>query len=142
MIQGNRQPDDRFRPKDQLYRRCKIEEIIDGHLTGVSLRLDDMSTNWSKYSKPWDVIFDYPGYGIARFRVLDLPTDLPTEDPPGATVASHSFRPQHRPCQNNYAHTEIWAFSEGQRKPRVNSNTVKKEFRQLMSDRSLVLYLP
>jgi hypothetical protein len=35
--------------------------------------------NWSKYSKPWDVIFGDPKAGIALFLVWEVSRDLPTE---------------------------------------------------------------
>jgi hypothetical protein len=60
---------------------------------GSSIPYENLSTNWSKYSRPWDVIFDFPGYGIARLRVSDLPDNLPIEQPPGTPVLPHSFRP-------------------------------------------------
>lgn len=146
MLQGARPalPDDRFRPLHSLYRRCKVDEVLNGHLTGVSIAYDNMSTNWSKYSRPWDVLFDAPnpGYGIASFRVHDLPENLPTEDPPGTPVKPHSFYPRHRPCANNYSHSEIWTYRDGVRIQNVSARTVKKEFRQLMSDRSFIILFP
>ena len=102
--------------------------------------------NWSKYGKPWDVIFDFPGYGIAQFMVCGLPEELPMELPPGRQPnppKPHSFFPAHIPESDNYAHCEIWTFKDGVRVPRPDlPATVKKEFRQIMSDRGVILHSP
>jgi len=142
MIQAGRGVDDQFLPRHRLYRRCKRDEVIGDRLTGASVRYDNMSTNWSKYSKPWDVIFDFPNYGIAQLRVADLPDNLPIEQPPGTQVLRHAFRPQHVPCPDNYAHTEIWVYRSDQRLKTVSARTVKKEFRQIVSDRSFIILPP
>jgi hypothetical protein len=103
------------------------------------------SVNWSKYSRPWDVIFDYPGCGIVQFIVCLLPKELPKEEiPAGATAPQpHSFYPEHDPLPDNYPHSEIRTFRAG---ARVTSShlpeTVKKEFRQIMSDQSVILLNP
>ena len=142
MIQAGRGRDNRFSANHRLFRRCKKDEVIGDHLTGASISYDNMSTNWSKYSKPWDVIFDFPNYGIARLRVGDLPDNLPVAQPPGTPVAPHAFRPQHVPYPENYSHTEIWVYKADERLKRVSSATVKKEFRQIISDRSFVILFP
>jgi hypothetical protein len=142
MIQAGRGPDDQFLPGHRLYRRCKKDEVIGDHLTGASIRIENMSTNWSRYSKSWDVIFDFPNYGIARLRVGDLPHNLPVAQPPGTPVAPHAFRPQHVPLPENYSHTEIWVYKADERLRRVSADTVKKEFRQIISDRSFVILFP
>jgi hypothetical protein len=43
----------------------------------------------------------------------------------------------------NYAHCEVWTFKEGVHVPNAKlPETVKKEFRQIMSDRSVLLHSP
>ena len=116
--------------------------MIGDRLLGPTIPYDNMSTNWSKYSRPWDVIFDFPNYGIARLRVGDLPDNLPIAQPPGTPVLPHAFRPEHVPCPENYSHTEIWIYRANQRVRTLSANTVKKEFRQIISDRSFVILPP
>jgi hypothetical protein len=102
--------------------------------------------NWSKYGEPWDVIFDFPGEGIAQFLVCGLPKELPIYLPPGeqrTPPKPHSFFPGHVPEPNNYSHCEIWTFKEGVQAPNAKlPETVKKEFRQIMSDRAVILLSP
>jgi hypothetical protein len=57
-------------------------------------------------------------------------------------TAAHAFRPHHVPCPENYSHTEIWVYKADERLKRVSSGTVKKEFRQIISDRSFVILFP
>jgi hypothetical protein len=142
MVQAGRGADHGFLPRHRLYRRCKSDEVIEDRLSPPSIKLENLSTNWSKYSKSFDVIFDYPGYGIGRLFVRDLPGNLPVSHPPGTPIMAHAFRPQHVPLPDNYAHSEIWVYRAGQRLNRVTSSVVKKEFRQIISDRSYVILQP
>ena len=143
LIQGDRPVDNRFRFFHCLYYRCKREDVDGGRLLPPRIR-PNCSVNWSKYSKPWDVIFDYPGCGIVQFIVCLLPKELPKEVPVGATAPQpHSFYPGHVPLPDNYPHSEIWTFRAGTRLPSPHlPETVKKEFRQIMSDQSVVLLDP
>ncbi len=141
MIQGERGIDDKFCDKHNLYHRCKKEDLDGDRMNPSRIRCENTSVNWSKYSKPWDVIFDYPGYGVVRFLVRNLPTELPTERPPDAKL--RSFVPVHDPKPTNYVHAEIATFTDGARVPKPSlGRMVKKEFQNLMSDRSLVILRP
>lgn len=150
MFRRNRGPDNWFSPRDHLYRRCTREDVEGDRLIPARIQYENVSVNWSRYSKPWDVVFEHPGEGIVRFVVRDLPEELPKELPPAAKegkkqppVKVHCFRPAHQPLEYNYAHSEIWTFKEGERITKVSLPvTVKKEFRQIMSDRSLILHQP
>jgi hypothetical protein len=145
LIWGNRPVDNKFRFFHCLYHRCTREDIADGRLLGARVKAN-CSVNWSKYSKPWDVVFDHPGWGIAQFVVCLLPKTLPKEMPTGAKAKApqpHSFYPEHDPCPLNYPHCEIRTFRAGLQLKGTNlPATVKKEFRQLMSDRSVILLDP
>jgi hypothetical protein len=106
-----------------------------------------MSVNWSKYCKPWDVIFGYPNGGIALFIVFEIKRDFPSELP--ATMAQQkpkprTFRPSHEPFDDNYSHSEIAVFRDGVRVTKTSqiSDEAKKEFRQIVSDRSRIIKSP
>ncbi len=144
LIQGGRPVDNAFHFFHCLYYRCKREDISEGRLLPPRIRCPNTSVNWSKYSKPWDVIFDHPGWGIAQFIVCRLPKELPKEVPVGATAPQqHSFYPGHVPLPENYPHSEIWTFRAGVRAANAKlPETVKKEFRQIMSDQSVILCDP
>jgi len=115
-------------------------------LLPVRVKSFDISVNWSKYSKPWDVIFGSPTAGIALFVVWDirreLPTDLASEQ--RETRKLHSYGPVHEPYDDNYSHTEIAVIKDGKRvtKSSAVGELAKKEFRQIISDKSLILRRP
>ena len=151
MLRNGRPVDDKFRLFHRLYHRCVLEDVAGDRLIGARIAYKNVSVNWSKHSRPWDVIFDYPKQGIARFFVCGLPLELPKELPPPSKknpnkpppVKLHSFRPEHVPLDDNFAHCEIWTFREGVKVEKPNlPELVKKEFRQIMSDRSFVILAP
>lgn len=135
--------DGSFHPYHLLYRRCNREDLDGNRLLPGRIKLDT-SVNWSKYSEPWDVIFDYPASGFAQIRICFLPSNVPHEVPSGEQSALYVCRPSHAPCHDNYSHSEIWTYKKGKagleriRKERVG-NLAKKEIRQILSDHALVL---
>src|SRR5436309_8641364 len=142
MRRNGRGVDSSYRPSDRLYRRCVKEDIEGDRLLAARIRYDDNSVNWSRYSKPWDVIFDYQGQGIARWLVRELPKRIPENLPPGTKVELHDFMPSHVPLCDNYSHSEIWVYRNGIRIQRLSSSLAKKQFRTIMSDKSFILFSP
>lgn len=143
LFQGTRGVDCSFHWYHLLYQRCELEAIIGDRLNPNSIRYADPSVNWSKYSKPWDVIFEYPGRGIVQFMVGRLPRDIPQEIPQGERSELHTCRPQHVPLPENYSHSEIWTYKpSGRIKGRSLGALAKKEFRQILSDRGVILHKP
>jgi hypothetical protein len=142
MIRNGRVVDGAFRQSHRLYYRFKNEDVVGDRLLAARIPYFDASVNWSKYSKPWDVIFDHPDFGIALFVVRDLPKDLPKEKERGAKT--HAFVAVHVPEDFNYSHSEICTFKDGSRVKRKDSvgETAKKEFRTIMSNRGLILHQP
>src|SRR6185503_3270378 len=63
MIKGHRGADPVFLGEDLLFHRCTAEDVVGDRLNPARIKYDRTSCNWSKYSKPWDVIFDYPEHG-------------------------------------------------------------------------------
>jgi hypothetical protein len=95
------------------------------------------------------VIFDHPKAGIALFVVRDIKRDLPSDlSDPGQRekdkLKPHTYHPVHEPYEDNYSHTEIAVVKDGKRVTKSSSigELAKKEFRQIISDRSLVLLQP
>jgi hypothetical protein len=151
MYRNGRPIDNKFKPTDHLYHRCRKDDVFEDRMLPDRIRSRDPSVNWSKYSKPWDVIFDHPGEGIVRFIVRDLPIELPKSPPeppknPKKSIAPiklHSFFPIHDPIEDNYSHSEIRTFKDGARVTKGSlPELAKKEFRQIMSDRSFVILKP
>jgi len=146
MFQSGRPVDRGFRFFHCLYYRFTKEDVSGDRLLGARISYRNPSVNWSKYGKPWDVIFDFPGRGIAQFLVCGLPKELPKDRDTGSRdqPKEHSYFPGHVPECDNYAHCEIWTFKEGAHVPNPTNlpATVKKEFRQIMSDRAVILRVP
>ena len=144
MLQNGRGIDSDVRKSHRLYYRFKAGDIVGTRLLPASIRCKgDLSVNWSKYSWPWDVIFDHPRDGIASFLVRDLPAELPKEQPDGVSVEICSFVPFHVPETDNYSHSELGIVRNGRRlKPKDPGEIIKKEFRTYMSDRGLILWYP
>lgn len=141
MYKGHRGVDNNFKAWHKLYRRCEREDIQGERLLAARIPYANTSVNWSKYSNPWDVIFDYPNFGFTGLFVHDLPTELPNERTDGSKL--HSFVAEHFPDENNYSHCHITTHKEGekvdgQKLPAI----VKKEFRTIISDRSVLLLAP
>ncbi len=142
MFRCGRGVDSQFLPYHRLYHRCEAEDIAEDRLLPGRIKYQNTSVNWSKYSKAWDVIFDYEGWGIVQFLVKHLPRRLPIV-PPDDKARLFAFAPVHDPEDDNYAHSEIGTFVEGERlsEPKLSS-TAKKEFRAELSDRCVILWLP
>jgi hypothetical protein len=146
MIRNGRPIDQNFRSFHLLYYRCKREDIEGNRLLAPKIKSFDISVNWSKYSKPWDVIFGEPAAGIALFVVCDVSCDLPRELSSEQREAKkiHSYRPTHEPYDDNYSHSEIAVFKDDKRITKSSGvgEIAKKEFRQIISDKCLIVRWP
>ena len=141
LIAGGRSIDNSFRWHHSLYQRCTKEDVVGTRLLAARISYKEPSVNWSKYSKPWDVLFDHPRHGIAQHMVFALPRDVPKGAPEGTKL--NSFRPVHDPMSDNYPHCEIRTFREGsQISGKALGELAKKGFRTIMSDRSVILWDP
>ena len=114
---------------------------MEGRLNPARLRPLDISVNWSKYSKPWDVIFDHPGCGIARLLVKDVCKLLPVQEIANQTLKLVKYYVAHVPEDLNYSHSEIKVKKDEVVlvKSSQISDTAKKEFKQILSDRAIIL---
>lgn len=143
MLKRGRGVDNNFKAWHQLYRRCQCEDLEGNRLLAARIPYGNTSVNWSKYCEPWDVIFDHPGFGITRLLVRDLPKELPKQPPVGSQTKIHSFVAEHYPEETNYAHSQIVTHKEGKKVTDASlPKTVKKEFRTIISDHSLLLFPP
>jgi len=149
MFRSGRPSDQDFQPEHRLYYRIEHSDEVEGnHLDPQKIRAAfDVSVNWSKYSKPWDVIFDHPRSGIASVLVRDIRIDLPMDLTPShehEVRKPHSYAPWHEPENENFSHTSIMVTKGGQRLTKSGqiSATAKREFRQIFSDRAMILLRP
>jgi len=139
LITGGRQPDPIFDFDEALYVRCQTKDINAGHILPSGIRFPDWSTNRSKYSEPGDVLLpSFARWGIGSFKVRDIPSELQFEQ-----SKCYSFCPVHDPLPENYAHTEVRTFKDGQfdRNTQV-ATSIKKLFRILLSEASIILKYP
>jgi hypothetical protein len=149
MRRNNRLADQNFRWYHRLYYRCQAEDVDGDRLLPLRIRSFDVSVNWSKYSKPWDVIVGNATAGIALFLIFEVRRDLPTQLPASAARQQDQpkprpFRPFHDPYDENYSHSEIIVLRDGKRITKTShiSDEAKKEWRQIVSDRTRVIRPP
>ncbi len=145
-MQNGRLADPHFRSFHRLFYRCQKEDIEGQRLLGPRIKSFDVSVNWSKYGTPWDVIFGFPNLGIAQILVRQIRVDLPTDRSTRQRepIKPHEYNAVHMPEHDNYAHSEIAVFKDGQRVTRTRDvgERAKKEFRQLISDKSFIVLQP
>lgn len=118
-----------FEPEELLYRRCTLDEVDGEHLAPTAISFKGWSVNRGSLSEPEDVIVGFPGWGIARFKVVDVPRGLNTE---GTTY--YEIRVEHEPEENNYAHTEIRTYRNGQLDRRVKLSPTNREKLKAMKE--------
>lgn len=136
--QNGRPVDPLFSEDEKLYRRVKDGQVESGRLIPISIDLPSCSSNRSKYSEPEDVLLpSYHNWGIAVFLVKDVPPKLIDDD------SSCDFRVEHVPEPENYSHTEIRSYHNGRfDQPKKPGNKIKKQIRQIISDRAQVIKYP
>lgn len=98
-----------FRPEERLYRRVSPDNWGDPRVEVDALDLPDMSVNRGKpIGEPGWVLLEsdeYAHWGIIFFEVQNIPERVVHEG--GST---YSFKAVHIPHDENYPHSEIWAF--------------------------------
>ena len=139
LYRNGRIPDNKFRFFHSTYFRFSSEDCLGSRLIPARIQSLNMSVNWSKYSRPLDVIIRHPTCGIARLFAGRLPAILPKELQEGEK--HHKFCLDHDPLDDNYSHCQIVSFKDGKRisKNSAISNKEKKEFRALVSDYSFII---
>lgn len=128
-------------PDEPLYRRCKQQDVVAGHLTALSISFRNWSVNRGGpgFGEPEDVLFpNHFSQGIATFRVKNILPRMKLEAGP-----VFEFRAAHVPDEDNYAHSEIQTYKGGElaHKPEP-PQLIKKRFRQMISDASEIIRQP
>lgn len=117
-----RPADPDFTSEERLFRRVPRSDFIDedGFVTPAGVPLPDLSTNREKYSEPGDVLIGHEeAVAVAAAKVGDIPNE----------IDEYEFRPVHHPETDNYAHTEVRAFLDGQHFKDKPPKWVRKAFR-------------
>jgi len=130
--------DDTFEAEEQLYRACRREHVVETRLLPAAISFRDWSLNRGKYSEPEDVLIGREGFGIAKFKVGDVPTSLCS-----ATGNIFDFRVEHAPEEDNYSHSRIIVGRDGTFRHNLDvPSQVKKSFRQILSDKLTIIQQP
>lgn len=113
--------------------------VKEQRLLPTGIKFPDWSVNRSKYSEPDDVLIpSYLDWGIAEFQVESVPKKM---ESPGNVV--FEFKVEHDPVDDNYSHSEVRTYKEGTHHKNIDVNkTVKKQFRQMLSDRTRLIRSP
>jgi hypothetical protein len=141
MLRRGRGVVENFDPAEPLYRRCTKTEVgVPG--SGLWVRFPDFSVNrgGQGFGPASDVLLpDWPDHGVIQFLVQDIPASINSDQ-----STRYEFKPIHVPEDLNYAHSEVRAFKNGayDRGLDVKSKLVKKQFRQLLGERAVVVITP
>jgi len=134
MMRKGRAEDQQFSPNELLYRRY-VQDDFDGEsLKPIRFSIPP-SLNWERYSLPEDVIFSEMGefdqHGVLECNVEGLSVSVVDDH-----QMDYVFVPIHRPEENNYSHSEIWAdcTQTGERTDRP-SRVARKKYRTMVSQR-------
>lgn len=141
LYQKDRKPTQDFADSEELYLRIPPDpRYWDGDDPDLSaVRFPNTSVNRQKYSCCEDVLYppegsqqDFCDYGIGSVTVGDVPP------PPKITSGDgreFTFKTFHDPCPDNYAHSEIRAFCEGQPHSKEKPDKVKYDYRMHLRSR-------
>lgn len=143
MQRRSRRPDPEFLPGELLYLRCansNLDPTDNKRLFADQIKFyPDQSVNRGKYSEQEDVLYpNYLKFGIARFQVQHIPSELKSD---GGIL--FQWRMEHRPVEENYAHSEIWTHKSGEHITNAElPKGIKKQFRQILSEGAEVIEQP
>lgn len=130
---------------EALYFRCGSDTVAGRRLLPAKISPTGQSVNRSKCGPYFDVILpsansatDFWIYlGVARVSVSSIPTTISNPAVPKPV----DYQVDHRPDDDNYGHCEINAYRAG--KPVTPSaQLIKKELRQTIADKSVVILQP
>jgi hypothetical protein len=110
MRQHGRSPDQHFDPAERLFRRFRPVDLEGTTVAVDAIELPDMSVNREKYGPPDWLLLDeaFETWGVAAFRVHDVPAEITH-----LGVIQYTFGVEHQPLRNNYPHSEVRAYRDG-----------------------------
>jgi len=142
LLRKGRPPCQHFEPDEQLFHRIQKQHILDeGGVVSLGVRSRCFSVNRGRFSEPEDVLLPcHHDHGICAFTVADVPKGpcRPTPSP-----YTYTFDVVHEPEEENYAHSEVRAFRDGEYHARLHvPRLVNKRFRMLLGQRMVVVRQP
>src|SRR4029077_13323918 len=127
-----------FSPDERLFRAVPRKDLTaDGRLLPPAIEFPDFSVNRERYSLPEDVLLVRPSWGIVAFAVRDVPAEL--ADLEGKR---YEFRVEHVPEEENYSHSEVRTYREGQRSGKEPPKKLRTLFRLMLFPKVVVLKEP
>lgn len=123
MFRNGRDVVPNFDPDEVLYHRTDREFIEpDGTVDAmhISFRFPDLSSNRSRFSEPWYVLYPRSEYGkmaVIKCGCADIPKSVQGD---GKDSPVHEIRPEHDPLDDNYGHCETRIYKGGKRLTRPN----------------------
>ncbi len=111
MRQSGRPPDPRFDAEERLFRRFRPEDLEGRTVAVDAIELPDMSVKREKYGPPNWLLLDeaFETWGVASFMVRDIPAELTH-----LGTIEYTFGVEHCPTRNNYTHSEVRAYKDGE----------------------------
>jgi hypothetical protein len=112
-----------FDQDEVLYHRTDPNFIQpDGTVDAVHItfRFPDLSSNRSKFSEPWYVLYprsEYGGMAVIKCRCQDIP---PSVQGDGKDSPIHKVKAEHDPLDDNYGHCETRIYKNDKRLTRPN----------------------
>ena len=135
-------------PKELLYLRFRPADLVNGEIPPTSMPFPTWCANRSRFSQPLDVLIpNWPDWKVAAFAVEAVPQQLKTEPETKkvggkrqAVIRTFLFVPVHLPEPDNYAHSEVQSFEDGNPGEMAEPpKTLKKKFRTMLSERARFL---
>lgn len=138
MFRNGRTIDPIFLPDEELY--IRFDKIDGENVDPACIRAPIQSVNRSKYSQAeWVLLARYPQFldwGYGSFKVRDIPESIKSE-----FNITHFFKVEHAPLDDNYSHSEVRAYKNGEPVRRKN-DAIRLKYRVILSQRIIILKMP
>jgi hypothetical protein len=146
MCTNGRKPDPDFDEDECFYCRIDPAWVTNGKVDPTKVRCPDLSSNRSKYSEPYYVLYprDKNGrHAVFRFRMRDVPAEIASQGT-GGPPTLYGVRTVHDPIEtppeeDNYGHCETRVYrGQQQMKPNKLSPGARKSFQVQLSERMVL----
>jgi hypothetical protein len=131
LLRNGRSEDQSFLATEELYRRCR-DWPLNEQKSGIAFQFPDISVNRQKYCEDpcWTLLPNHEPLRVIAFKVGDIPSKLTAEH----NSQVFEFRPVHKPEDENYSHSEVTTFVDGERFDGDPPKALRKKFRQLLAE--------
>jgi hypothetical protein len=138
MFRNGRPIDPNFLPDEELY--IRFDRIDGKNVDPACIKAPVQSVNRSKYSRAeWVLLARYPQFldwGYGSFKVSDIPESITSE-----FNITHFYKVEHVPLEDNYSHSEVRAYKNGELVRRKN-DAIRLKYRVILSQKIIILRMP